>query len=99
MSTMPFEVTKTTNEETTVSGSSTDAHPLRTCVKLMLDDYFKDLDGHPAGNLHQLVINEVEHPLLEIVMQYTRGNQSKAAALLGINRGTLRKKLKLHGLD
>jgi Fis family transcriptional regulator len=46
-----------------------------------------------------MVMAEVEAPLLETVMRYTRDNQSKAAELLGINRATLRKKLKQYHLD
>jgi Fis family transcriptional regulator len=48
--------------------------------------------------LYELVLGEVEPPLLRTVMEYTRGNQSRAAEILGINRGTLRKKLKTYGL-
>ena len=43
-------------------------------------------------------MGEVERPLFEAVMKYTRGNQSQAAGILGINRGTLRKKLKTYEL-
>jgi Fis family transcriptional regulator len=74
-------------------------HPLHACVKSMLEDYFADLDGHPPGNLFELVMDEVEVPLLETVLRHTRGNQSKAAEILGLNRATLRKKLRRHGLD
>jgi Fis family transcriptional regulator len=74
-------------------------NPLRACVKTMMENYFNDMAGHQIGDIYEMVLSEVEHPLLESVMQYTRGNQSKAAELLGINRGTLRKKLKKHGLD
>lgn len=73
--------------------------PLRDCIRSALETYFKDLDGHPAGDLYQMVICEVEQPLLKNVMEYTRGNQSKAAGILGLNRSTLRKKLSLHGLE
>jgi len=71
---------------------------LRDCVAQTMTEYFNNLEGHPGGNLYQLVLQEVEQPLLESVMQHVRGNQSKAAILLGLNRGTLRKKLKQYGL-
>ena len=73
--------------------------PLRDCIRVALETYFKDLDGHQAGDLYQMVICEVEHPLLKSVMEHTHGNQSKAAEILGLNRSTLRKKLNLHGLE
>ena len=74
-------------------------HPLNGCVRKALDKYFTDLDGHAPGELYQLMLGEVERPMLEKVMQHTRGNQTQASQLLGINRGTLRKKLKQYGLD
>ena len=63
-----------------------------------LKTYFANLNGHKPGELYELVLGEVEPPLLKAVMEYTRGNQSRAAEILGINRGTLRKKLKTYGL-
>ena len=74
-------------------------NPLNGCVRKALDKYFADLDGHAPGDLYQLMLGEVEKPLLEKVIQHTQGNQTKASELLGINRGTLRKKLKQYGLD
>lgn len=74
------------------------SQPLRECAETALRRYFKDLDGHVPGNLYTLVINEVEEPLLRAVLEFTRGNQSRAAEILGINRSTLRKKLRAHGL-
>lgn len=71
---------------------------LRKCVEQAMAMYFEQLNGHPTDDLYRMVMNEVEEPLFRSVMQYTRGNQSKAAELLGINRGTLRKKLKMYGL-
>lgn len=73
--------------------------PLNGCVRKALDNYFADLDGHEPGNLYQLMLGEVEKPLLEKVIQYASGNQTRAAEILGINRGTLRKKLKQYGLE
>lgn len=60
--------------------------------------YFEHLDGGETTDLYAMVIAEVEAPLLTSVMAYTEGNQTRAATLLGLNRGTLRKKLKCYGL-
>ena len=73
--------------------------PLADCVRAALDNYFDHLDGHSVNNLHQMVIEEVERPMLERVMNHTGGNQSKAAKLLGISRSTLRKKLEYYGVS
>jgi Fis family transcriptional regulator len=75
------------------------AEPLRQCVLDAMQRYFSHLDGHGASNLYRLVMNEVEAPLLESVMQYAGGNQTRAATLLGISRSTLRKKLSQYGMD
>ncbi|HTY49600.1 MAG TPA: helix-turn-helix domain-containing protein, partial [Steroidobacteraceae bacterium] len=56
------------------------------------------LNGHRPAHLYDLVLREVEEPLLKAVLDYTEGNQVRAADILGINRGTLRKKLRLHGI-
>jgi len=72
---------------------------LRTSVQSAIDIYFADLNGHRPDNLYRLVMHEVEAPLLESVMHHTGGNQTRAADCLGINRATLRKKLKQYGLD
>ena len=73
--------------------------PLRNQVQSTLLDYFRQLDGHMPSNLYKLVLQEVEPPLLETVLHYTSGNQTKAAEILGINRSTLRKKLKQYGME
>jgi Fis family transcriptional regulator len=72
---------------------------LGEAVKAALDRYFETLDGHHADDLYRMVIEEVERPLLECVMFHCGGNQTRAAQYLGLNRGTLRKKLRHHGLD
>lgn len=72
--------------------------PLRHSIKEALHDYFGKIGDALTCNLYEMVLAEMEAPLMEAVMSYTRGNQSKAAILLGISRGTLRKKLKQYGL-
>lgn len=71
---------------------------LRDSVEKALESYFAQLDGQPVTEVYDLVLSEVEAPLLEVVMRYTKDNQTKAAVLLGLNRGTLRKKLKQYGM-
>jgi len=70
--------------------------PLCKHTEEALDQYFASLNGDRPGELYDLVIGEVERPLFEAVMDYTQGNQSQAAGILGINRGTLRKKLRTY---
>ena len=72
--------------------------PLREITDKALKRYLKSLNGHDPANLYQLVIGEVERPLLKNAVQYAGGNKSQAAKILGINRGTLRKKLKFYDL-
>ena len=72
---------------------------LRDAVRICLEKYFADLDGHEPAEIHQLVMNEVEPAMLETVMRFARGNQTRAAEMLGINRTTLRKKLRQYGLE
>jgi Fis family transcriptional regulator len=72
--------------------------PLCKHTEDALDQYFTTLNGDRPGALYDLVIGEVERPLFKTVMDFTRGNQSQAAEILGINRGTLRKKLRNYSL-
>ena len=71
---------------------------LKESTETALQEYFKTLNGNAPNGLYKLVINEVELPLIEAVMTFTNKNQSQAAEILGINRSTLRKKLKLFEL-
>ena len=71
---------------------------LSAAVTESMQQYFKDLNGEQPTNLHTFFINEVEKPFLQVVMQHVEGNQTRAADLLGINRNTLRKKLKSYKL-
>lgn len=72
--------------------------PLAKQVKTAMEIYFQDMEGQTPTELYRLVISEVEKPLLESVMKQVRGNQSRAAEMLGLNRSTLRKKLQQHNL-
>ncbi|MCE2572764.1 DNA-binding transcriptional regulator Fis [Motilimonas eburnea] len=77
----------------------TTQRPLRDSVQQALTNYFAQLNGQDVTELYDLVLSEVEAPLLDVIMQYTRGNQTRAANMMGINRGTLRKKLKKYGMN
>jgi Fis family transcriptional regulator len=78
-------------------GSST--HSLREHAEKTLRRYFADLNGHDPSELYDMVLGEIEQPLLTTLMEYTRGNQSRAAAILGLNRSTLRKKLRKYKIN
>jgi Fis family transcriptional regulator len=73
-------------------------YTLRAEVERSLGRYFENLEDETVTDLHHMVIAEVEVPLIETVMRYCGNNQSKASIMLGLNRGTLRTKLKLYGL-
>jgi len=72
--------------------------PIRACVAEALEQYLQHLHGNDPVDLYRLVQAEVEPPMLEVVMDYCQGNQTRAAQALGINRATLRKKLLQYGL-
>ncbi len=76
----------------------TKTDPLSVCITESIETYFDDLNGQEPSNLHNFFINEVEKPFLQVVMKRVNGNQTKAAEILGINRNTLRKKLKAYSL-
>jgi Fis family transcriptional regulator len=80
-------------------GSQPQDFTLRESVAIAMKNYFEQLDNEQPSDIYQLVLAEMEAPLMEAVMNYTRGNQTKASLVLGLNRGTLRKKLKTYGLN
>lgn len=88
--------TNTTNGKELKASNS--KKPLHKHTEDALKFYFASLNGDRPGDLYDLVMGEVERPLFKAVMDYTDGNQSQAAGILGINRGTLRKKLKSYAL-
>jgi Fis family transcriptional regulator, factor for inversion stimulation protein len=71
---------------------------IEDCVRTSLEKFLRDLDGESVTNVYDMVLKTVERPVLEVVMRHVGANQSQAAAILGINRNTLRKKLGEHGL-
>ena len=74
------------------------AGSLGEAVTIAMEDYFEHLEEEDTIDLYQLVLREVEAPLLKVVMARTKNNQSTASRILGLNRGTLRKKLREYAL-
>jgi len=87
------------DEAQTRASAARGVGPIRACVRESLDAYFQQLNGYECAGLYKMVLTEVEVPLLEVVMRECGGNQTRAAEVLGINRGTLRKKLQFYGLE
>ena len=98
MTEMPDRLVAEMPSQITDNDTNTDPRALKDCVRQALNDYFKQIDGEEVTNLYDMVLAEVEAPLLEVVLEMTRSNQSSAARMLGVNRGTLRKKLKQYNL-
>ena len=72
------------------------SNEIADAVVRTLDQYFRDLDGEKPAAIHDMVIRNVERPMLEFILQQAKGNQTVAADMLGINRNTLRRKLLDH---
>ena len=72
---------------------------LREFVSQAMKDYFEKIDGYPIDKVYNLVLGEVEKPLIEEAIKYCNGNQTKASKLLGLSRGTLRKKMKQYDIS
>jgi Fis family transcriptional regulator len=78
--------------------SSNPELPLRNHAERAFEQYLTHLNGHETGGLYDLVMREVEEPLFRVVLKHAAGNQTRAADILGINRATLRRKLREFGL-
>ena len=91
---MAKEIKSTQNK----NGQLMNGKLLRVHTKDALTNYFDSLNGQKPGDLYELVLGQVEEPLFNAVMKYAKGNQSRASEILGINRGTLRKKLKTYSI-
>lgn len=104
-SSRPVKPATVRNNKATASSTTTNAASAAPCegqlkeyVANCMQRYFSTLNGHQPTNLYDMVIADIEAPLLEATLDYCEGNQSRAAELLGLNRGTLRKKLRSHDL-
>ena len=94
-------LSNTIEAETAANDDNSDSAPgqnLRDSVTLAVRHYLNELDGQISTDVYQMVLAEIEAPLLKEIMAYTRNNQTKASIMLGLNRGTLRKKLKQYNL-
>ena len=73
--------------------------PMRACVLNNVRRYLTNMRGQEVVNMYDMVLAEIEYPLLTAAMEYVNDNQTRAAKLLGLSRGTLRKKVKVHGIE
>lgn len=73
--------------------------PLRKHVQNTVSRYLRDMGKTVPENLYQILLSEVEPPLIEETLKYTGGNQSRAASMLGITRNTLRTKMRRYSIE
>jgi Fis family transcriptional regulator len=69
------------------------SNELSECVKRSLERYFKDMDGEKPTSIYEMVLKNIEKPMIETVLGKAEGNQSLAAEMLGVTRNTRRKKM------
>lgn len=74
-----------------------DNHSLESIVELKISRFLEQIGNYYPEALHATIMRKVEKPLLNQILRRTGGNQVHAARILGINRNTLRKKMKLYG--
>lgn len=93
-----FRASTMTNQPAPPSPASEPPKRLAEFIRGAVQQYLDDMASTPPDNLYQVMITEMERPLLETVLEHTRGNQSQAAQLLGMTRATLRGRIKRYGL-
>lgn len=81
-----------------MSDAEVDIITLKQVVKNTLGNYFANIGAEQPVDLYNILLEEIERPLLEVLINHTHYNQVKMAYILGISRGTLRKKLKQYGM-
>jgi len=69
------------------------SNELADCVKRSLERYFKDMDGEKPTSIYEMVLKNIEKPMIETVLGKAAGNLSLASQMLGVTRNTLRKKM------
>ncbi len=84
---------RATGEAVAAPAAAPNPPSVRDVVTRSVRRYLEDLGHLTEGELHAVMLAEVEAPMIAEVLRHCRGNQSRAAAILGISRGTLRKKL------
>ena len=91
-------VSSMVNEASDSANTTEKISQLSHAVKHSIRRYLYELDGAKPNNMYELVLQQIEQPLFEAILEHTKGNQSRAAEMLGLNRGTLRKKLRSYNL-
>ncbi len=84
--------------EETAHDTAEEISQLSQAVKHSIRRYLYELEGTQPNNMYALVLKQIERPLFEAILEHTKGNQSRASEVLGLNRGTLRKKLQSYDL-
>ena len=86
------------NEDNSSENQTQEISQLSHAVKHSIRRYLFELEGTQPNNMYDLVLRQIEQPLFEAILEHTKGNQSRASEMLGLNRGTLRKKLRSYNL-
>ncbi len=98
MSEQDFQNINQDDSDNITEPAPTEISQLSHAVKHSIRRYLYELDGTQPNDMYDLVLRQIERPLFEAILEHTKGNQSRAAELLGLNRGTLRKKLRSYNL-
>ena len=98
MSEQDFQNIKHGASDNITDPAPTEISQLSQAVKHSIRRYLYELDGTQPNDMYDLVLRQIEQPLFEAILEHTKGNQSRAAEVLGLNRGTLRKKLRSYNL-
>jgi Fis family transcriptional regulator, factor for inversion stimulation protein len=98
MNEQDFQNINKNGSDNITDSAPTEISQLSHAVKHSIRRYLYELDGTQPNDMYDLVLRQIERPLFEAILEHTKGNQSRAAELLGLNRGTLRKKLRSYDL-